>query len=820
MSQSDAQGDVPHYADAVPDQRRQRGEYHHIPRPLPARQSAFATPTLPTPRIERPVDWPATRQPREVIIEAAGHLGRRVTAKAITRRRSVLARVLDWLEQFPGANWQQRWLASGADGTAERWTDLVSIPAFTNARNRRAALSGAGTSLAVLDVVRPSYNWLYRWHSTKLAVYIAEHRDPTGFATIGRLCDETPRLTRLDRGLANMQLARILIHNGGQLADITLADCIEAYRAQIGYTMRQHSHWYLLLIQAGFLSADSPPTLAAANRRGQLTVEELVDGYGVVCRPVRDLLVDFLRDRQPSLDYCPLRGLTIKLVLLFWRDMELHNPGIDSLNLPVATARAWKERLQHIRYGKRRVGERRRDPNNILITVRSFYADLNQWALEDPARWGRWAAANPITARDLAGQHKQIKHTQARMHQRTRELAPILPALVAAASKRRHQTREALNLADAADPGDAILVDGQRLIRSHIVTHPANGRTGRPGLVYADDPVTGLRRNLTLEEDNAFWAWAIIEVLRHTGVRIEELLELTHRSFVAYTLPRTGEVIPLLQITPSKTDRERLLVVSPELATVLSTIITRASEDTGRVPLVTRYDPAEKLHSPAMPFLLQRRWGIRNVALTKIRVKHLLDTTTAATSLTAPDGTPVVITPHDFRRIFATEAVGSGLPIHIAAKLLGHESITTTQRYVAVYDQEVIDHHRAFIARRRALRPSEEYREPTSAEWDEFLAHFEKRKVELGICGRAYGTPCVHEHACLRCPMLRPDPNQLARLQEIQANLIARKAEARQRGWLGEIEGLDISLAGAEQKLAAMRSASPIPITPLPVRPT
>jgi hypothetical protein len=140
------------------------------------------------------------------------------------------------------------------------------------------------------------------------------------------------------------------------------------------------------------------------------------------------------------------------------------------------------------------------------------------------------------------------------------------------------------------------------------------------------------------------------------------------------------------------------------------------------------------------------------------------------------------------------------------AKLLGHESINTTQGYVAVYDQDVIDHHRGFIARRRALRPGEEYREPTSAEWDEFLAHFEKRKVELGVCGRAYGTPCIHEHACLRCPLLRPDPKQQTRLIEIQDNLKARLVEAKKCGWLGEVEGLNMSLAGADQKLGIIQA--------------
>ena len=54
---------------------------------------------------------------------------------------------------------------------------------------------------------------------------------------------------------------------------------------------------------------------------------------------------------------------------------------------------------------------------------------------------------------------------------------------------------------------------------------------------------------------------------------------------------------------------------------------------------------------------------------------------------------------------------------------------------------------RAFIARRRELRPGEEYRAPTSEEWEEFLGHFERRKLALGDCGRAWGSNCIHEHS-------------------------------------------------------------------------
>ncbi|MFE3144345.1 hypothetical protein [Streptomyces scopuliridis] len=52
-----------------------------------------------------------------------------------------------------------------------------------------------------------------------------------------------------------------------------------------------------------------------------------------------------------------------------------------------------------------------------------------------------------------------------------------------------------------------------------------------------------------------------------------------------------------------------------------------------------------------------------------------------------------------------------------------------------------------------------------------------------------------------RCSMLRPDPAQRHRLVEIRDNLIARITEAEQEGWLGEIEGLRISLASAEEEL-------------------
>jgi hypothetical protein len=151
----------------------------------------------------------------------------------------------------------------------------------------------------------------------------------------------------------------------------------------------------------------------------------------------------------------------------------------------------------------------------------------------------------------------------------------------------------------------------------------------------------------------------------------------------------------------------------------------------------------------------------------------------------------------------------NGLPPHIAQIIAGHQDINVTLGYKAIYPDEAIRAHLAFLARRRGLRPSDEYRVPTDAEWEEFLGHFERRKVATGLCGRAYSTPCIHENACLRCSMHWPDPAQRPRITEIRDNLIDRIAEADREGWLGEAEGLSISLAGTNDKLAQIDRRSP-----------
>ena len=380
-------------------------------------------------------------------------------------------------------------------------------------------------------------------------------------------------------------------------------------------------------------------------------------------------------------------------------------------------------------------------------------------------------------------QGKVQRHRKSRMDARTRERLPVLPVLVRCAAQQHAGAAALLHAARTTSPGGILTAAGQTLARA--------ATRGTSATVWAEDLATGTRRNLSLEEDRAFWAWAAIEVLRGTGIRIEELTELSHHSLVQYRLPATGELVPLLQITPSKTDAERLLVISPELADVLSTIITRIREPSGAVPLVAVYDDHERVWLPPAPVLFQRCIGSENRAIPAHTIRKLLAATLTRTGLTGPSGEPLHYTPHDFRRMFLTDAILNGLPPHIAQVIAGHRDINVTLGYKAAYPGEAIQAHLAFLARRRALRPTGEYRTPTDAEWEQFLGHFERRKLATGLCGRAFGTPCIHEHSCLRCALHWPDPAQRPRI-----------AEAEREGWLGEAEGLKISLAGAQDKLA------------------
>ena len=751
------------------------------------------------------VGWPATRMGRDQVLGMLRRAPFTVGNPGTQRWRfRGAALAVTWLGDQPGSTWQQRWLASGAETAGAdwkregaRWLDDHGVHVL-----KRLDLLSVGLVLAAsADIIRPSLSWLAvsgisPWG---LARTLEAGRDPAGFARLRAAADEAGQVTAGAREATIGRAAVLIAAKGGTLADVTVGDFLELLDAEQQGRGRRRDYsavsWRLLR-QAGAFGPDAPASLAQLLTIGQRSPAELIDRYQLSCRPVRDLLVGYLEERQPALDHTSLDALAQQLGRNFWADLEHHHPGISSLHLPPGTATAWKQRLRTKNTVFQRGGPAAQAPRltcrHTLIAVRAFYLDLACWATEEPARWGPWAAPSPVSKADI-NTRKEERRRKSRMDARTRERLPVLPVLVRSAAGHHARTAAVLAAACRTPPGGTFTAGGQAF------TRPV---ARRPGIrIWAQD-ADGRRHDLIWEEDHAFWTWAIIEVLRATGIRVEELLELTHHSLVQYRLPATGELVPLLQIAPSKTDAERLLVVSPDLADVLSAIITRLQQPDGKIPLTARYDGHEHLWQAPAPLLFQRRGGTETRHIAVGTVRNMLSAALAQAGLTDAAGQPLTFTPHDFRRMFITDAILAGLPPHIAQVIAGHRDINVTLGYKAVYPDEVIKNHLAFLARRRAQRPTDEYRTPTDEEWEQFLGHFERRKVSAGLCGRAFATPCIHEHACIRCPMLWPDPAQRPRIAAIRDNLTARIAEAEREGWLGEIEGLNISLAGAGDKLA------------------
>jgi integrase len=638
--------------------------------------------------------WPATQAGRsQVLTRLLAHPYALKNSLSQANRRLGLLSVVNWLQTQPGNSWQDRWLASGAQDHDD-WRELLaSAPAGlagTREVNPRKLSPHLGPGLMVLicgDVIRPSLGWLLASSAARrgLGIEMARTRDPVVFAQLTARLSQGAAVGSQSAQQALTQIAVIMAAKGGPVSEVRVGDALELLEvATQGHTkVDRHGLsplFYQLLHAHGIWGQDAPSTIQVFSGPGQPTCEHLIDRYRIACRPVRDVLVDYLRERQSSVDFSSLQRLAYLLGKLFWADLEAHHRGIDSLKLPRDVAAAWKQRVMtKAKTTATPSGEQvtrvstRLDGRSVLTTVRSFYLDIAEWADDDPPRWGPWAVRCPVSASD-ASHKKNRTQRKSRMDQRTRERLPVLPTLSAWVEAERIKTAAVLAAAQATEPGALFTVAGQSLRRSLM-------KTATTARIWAEDPAGGRRRNISFEEHRGFWTWAMVEVLRHTGIRIEELTELSHHSLIQYRLPATRELVPLLQITPSKTDSERLLVISPELADVLSTIIARIRGEQPEVPLVVSYDKNERVYNPPMPLLFQWPCRLTNRPVSETSLRQYLDHAMTAIGIIDAGGRTLRYTFHDFRRLFITDAIMHGMPPHIAQLVAGHRDINTTMGY-------------------------------------------------------------------------------------------------------------------------------------------
>ncbi len=717
------------------------------------------------------------------------------------RKRVAGARaILRYLACFEGRTWQQRWEASGLDAGETPIHALVGNSSvglvYGNERDSGYALTNGLRALFATRVIRPS---LLAFRQSKFFQYPDLFREVQADPKLDAYFDavDKAQFGRIYRFHAKFDVCCALTTQGICFEDLSpealLYYSVECRKHGLVPNSKKDSTRFAALLawdvlyDMGHFPAGTPPTMRGHIYQGQRSTEELVDRYPVKNQSIRQLLIDYLDRRRGDTDYSTLSNLCGVLVRQFWQNVEEVAPEQPDLNLSEDVYRRWREKAQ-----LRKDGTPRLEFEATLLPIRSMYMDIHSWALEEPERWGPWAAPCPIPPRDLRGFGQRRRRVKQRIDERIRTRQPLLPHLVRHVDDRYCEARDLLHAATQVDLGEKFTHNGvtyQRTNSHADQMHIDDEFTATVRVLNTQDDTV---RPISQEEDARFWDWCIVEVLRHSGIRVEELVELTHTSIRQYERPN-GEVVALLVIAPSKTEQERVIPMSAELFHVVATIIRRLTKHE-QIPLVSRYDVHEKVWTTPMPFLFQRTTGAVRRVMSPSTVTLRLKRACREIAETHPDFANISITAHDFRRLFATDLVNNGLPIHIGAALLGHLDIQTTRGYVTVFEENVVQHYQQWLANRRAERPEAEYRPVTDEEWTEFEAHFDKRKVELGSCGRPYGTPCNHEHACIRCPMLHINPKMIPRLNELEADLQGRRERAVAEGWLGEIEGIELTL--------------------------
>ena len=170
-------------------------------------------------------------------------------------------------------------------------------------------------------------------------------------------------------------------------------------------------------------------------------------------------------------------------------------------------------------------------------------------------------------------------------------------------------------------------------------------------ITYTGSDIEKLRMNCKSIRDRA-----ILEILRSTGCRISEIMGLRRDQVKLNELQCTVH---------GKGNKDRIAYIDSVAAMCIKQY------------LESRDDP--------LPYLFVGQKG----KLTESGVRYMLHNLQEKSGVTH-------VHPHKFRRTLATELARRGMPIQEVARVLGHEKIDTTMRYVILNDDDVKHDYRRF----------------------------------------------------------------------------------------------------------------------------
>jgi len=162
----------------------------------------------------------------------------------------------------------------------------------------------------------------------------------------------------------------------------------------------------------------------------------------------------------------------------------------------------------------------------------------------------------------------------------------------------------------------------------------------------------------------------------------------------------------------------------------------------------------------------------------RVRLRHLSEKSGAQTAA----GEPLVLHPHDCRRVFASEHLNNNTPVHVIQALLGHATLDTVMVYAKLYPEHLVDEYRkALHGVYRAVHGEESFRNPTAEEWAAFAASCSLRDMGTHVSALPAGEYCPKGLVCLGCVHAHPKKSAVPTFRRMLASHERALAMAHKR---------------------------------------
>ncbi len=508
---------------------------------------------------------------------------------------------------------------------------------------------------------------------------------------------------------------------------------------------------------------------ARHGRRQRMTAPELVENAGVPDR-FRQVMILYLETYEARVSdvYRTLRHKVIALSH-FWRFIQERHPDVQRCSqilprhvrdyIPHVIARA-----RAVQRGPGAGDEVRPTAHSWLVDLRVFFSDLCAWATEPDSPFKRFAPRTiPATRHTFLGYglDKARERTRARITATVLDLEREMPKIRAFALQRW---------------------------KAAVAAPKVSTTRGYP---WSD-------------EVDTFWDWALLELLVQSGLRIEEASELTTLDILKRKMP-DARIYYLLHIKPSKFDRARVIPIGDGLGRILAEIIRYVKRfyNSESVPVCDHWDLQEKRPRPPAPYLIQ---GIRHPSTAGIQtIRSRIREISIDAGARRSNGSPLVLLPHDCRRVFASEHLNNNTPVHIIQALLGHASPDTVMIYAKLYPSQLIEDYRKTVRSLYNAHYGEDgLKNPTAEEWAAFPASCNLRDMGTHLCALPTGEHCPKGLICLGCAHAQPKKSAVPIFRRMLAShgrsLVAARGHSEPAGQIAAREMEIVRIKGALQR--------------------